>query len=117
MDLLLRLRLVRFRKRVAAFVDLAMDIPALDRIGRVVPLALDPLQIGQARAVAELVDHPGRQQRDIPDHLRKGQLKLALLGNRISRHGMVPPSSIGITVIASANASAATNPRNVARDA
>ena len=44
-----------------AAVDPAMHAAPFDGVGRLRPLALDPFEIGQPRAILELVHHPRRQ--------------------------------------------------------
>src|SRR5580704_18238550 len=44
-------------------VDATVDAAALDRVGRFGPLALHPFEIGQPRAILELVDYPRRDVR------------------------------------------------------
>jgi len=49
-------------KRAAGAIYSAMFEAALGGVGVVGPVALHPLQIGQARAIDELVDHAGRHE-------------------------------------------------------
>ena len=47
----------------AVAVDAPVRVASFDGIGGFDPLALDPLQVGQARAIDELVDHARRHER------------------------------------------------------
>ena len=64
---------------------------ALGGIGTLRPLALHPLEIGEARAVDVLVDHARRQERRFLRKGRRFERELALLG----RVGHPAPSSHG----------------------
>ena len=52
----------RRRQLAAVAVDAPVRVASFDGVGRLDPLALDPLQVGQARAVDELVDHARRHE-------------------------------------------------------
>src|SRR3954469_19459816 len=43
---------------VSAAIDTAVDPAPLNRVCRISPFTLHPFEIGQTRAVLELVDHP-----------------------------------------------------------
>ena len=71
----------------AGLVHPAVDVAALDGVAGVVPLPLDPFQVGESRAIGELVDHAGRQQRHVPGHFREGEFQFLLLGDGFWLHG------------------------------
>src|ERR1700730_9013944 len=52
---------VRGRKRAGSLIDSFMSLGSADRIGGVDKHALDMFVIEQARAIDELIDHPGRE--------------------------------------------------------
>src|SRR5882724_10535080 len=55
-----------------------MRMATLHCVGGIGPLTLNPLEIGEARAVLVLVDHSGRQQRQVPRQLRAGEREFLL---------------------------------------
>ena len=73
-----RAHLVRFERRGRwqgrpGLIDARMAAPALDRVAGVGPFGLGPHQVGQPRAVDELVDHPRRHQRRLRGDRRGGE--------------------------------------------
>ena len=69
-----------FRHRTAGIVGAAVGEAALGGIGTVGPFALHPFEIGEARAVDELVNHTGRQEGNLGtggERIGEGELGLA----------------------------------------
>ena len=52
----------------------------VNRVGRVLPLALHPHQVGQARAVHMFVEHPHRNRRLVAREFREGEFEFGLPG-------------------------------------
>lgn len=59
-----------------------MDAAALDRVGRLRPVALHPFEISPPRAILELVDHARRQIGLVRAQRRGPQGKLGLVVHR-----------------------------------
>ena len=85
MDALVIADLLGFRQGAGAAVDAAMHTTALDGIGRLRPLALHPFEIGEPRAILELVDHARRQIGLVRAQWRRREWKLGLFIHR-GRH-------------------------------
>ena len=69
------------RQRAAVPIDAPMRVASFYGVGGVGPLALNPLQVGQARAVLVLVDHAGRHQRTVRRRSSRREHELGLLRN------------------------------------
>jgi hypothetical protein len=78
MNALMLFGFARRRQITLLLVHPPVSILALDRISRFCPLALDPFEIRQTRAVLELVHHPGRQERQVPGQFRERKRQISL---------------------------------------
>ena len=70
---------LRRRQRRAGLVDAGVNAMAFDRVARLRPFALRPHEIGEPRAIDELVHHPRRNQRRIARRRRRGEMEFELV--------------------------------------
>src|SRR5579885_2809683 len=67
----------RWQRRIG-LVDACVNAAALDSIARLRPLALRPHQVGEPRAIRELVHHPRGDERGVAADRRRGKVKFEL---------------------------------------
>jgi len=77
-----RLERLRRRQRRVGLVDAGVNPMALGRVAGLRPFALRPHEIGEPRAIDELVDHPRRNERGLPARRRRREMELELVVGR-----------------------------------